>query len=257
MKNVFILSTVTSLTILLSTSCGRKTDEPQHVVIENKMDDQKTPTDDNKNDSKSTTENKSDEKNHNDQTSKTEQQTQTSSQPAPTTTPIRASSPLTGLFQLVDNHQSRIRINDQLLIDTNLEIPHPSGNGTRVSPKFPHELRADTNNDWFTSLGYYNDASSVFKNVEIKVRLFNNDQLLDVSLVINDGNGQQPNPPPSQNNGCGCCCCCNWNPCDPCGPPQPCFQPCQPGTGGNPNPLYYQYRYERVNAASTSQTTQN
>jgi hypothetical protein len=91
--------------------------------------------------------------------------------------------PLIGTYLQVENKQARIVIADGLILTTNLEFPSPAGNGTRLTPAFPHGLKYRMASDDYTSLGTYNDGTSVFRNIEIRVRLYNDYKFLDVTLI--------------------------------------------------------------------------
>ncbi len=94
-----------------------------------------------------------------------------------------AAQPLEGTFVQVDNQQARVVISPDLLLTTNLEFPSPSGNGTRLTPSFPQGLRYFQPTDEYRTIGTYNDGTGVFKNIEIRVRLYGQNKLLDVSLI--------------------------------------------------------------------------
>ena len=94
-----------------------------------------------------------------------------------------SSHPLVGTYVQVDNRQSRIVIAEGLLLTTNLEFASPSGNGTRLTPAFPHGLRYRMATDDYRTVGSYNDGTSIFKNIEIRVRMDSSNKSLDVTLI--------------------------------------------------------------------------
>jgi hypothetical protein len=128
---------------------------------------------------------------------------------------------LPGTYELIENRQTRITIDSNLLVTTNLAIPNPVGNGTRLTPRFPQALRFQSKIDEYATIGTYNDGTQIFKNVELRVRLSSNARFLDVTLIIpptqgtlsgsnNDSgwqndNGNQ-NDDPNQNPGKPCEC---------------------------------------------------
>ena len=92
---------------------------------------------------------------------------------------------LAGTYQQAENGQARIQIsNENIVIGTTLEIPAPSGNGARLTPRFPQGLIYNPTADNFTTIGTYNDGTAVFKNVELKLRLYEQNRYLDVTLTI-------------------------------------------------------------------------
>lgn len=94
------------------------------------------------------------------------------------------SEQLPGTYELIENRQTRIVIDSNLLVTTNLAIPNPAGNGTRLTPRFPQALRYQPAIDQYASIGTYNDGTQIFKNVELRVRLNSNTRFLDVTLII-------------------------------------------------------------------------
>lgn len=94
-------------------------------------------------------------------------------------------SPLEGTFQQVDNGLSRLQISSEnLVIGTTLSLPSPSGDGTRFTPQFPQSLVYKPGEDYYWTIGTYNDAQSIFRNVEMRVRLYADNRLLDVTLLL-------------------------------------------------------------------------
>ena len=110
------------------------------------------------------------------------------SSPADRNLSLEATGPdaaqLPGNYVLVENRANRIVIDSNLLVTTNLAIPDPAGDGTRLTPRFPQALRYQKSIDQYATIGTYNDGSDIFKNVELRVKLYNQNRFLDVTLII-------------------------------------------------------------------------
>lgn len=98
---------------------------------------------------------------------------------------LGVTSALAGTYQDAENGQARIQIDGQnIVVGTTLEIPSPAGDGTRLTPRFPQPLVYDAAKGYFSTIGTYNDGQGAFKNIELRVRLYQNNQYLDVTLLL-------------------------------------------------------------------------
>jgi hypothetical protein len=91
---------------------------------------------------------------------------------------------LPGTYVLVENRATRIVIDPSLFVSTNLTIPNPAGNDTRLTPRFPQALRYQALITQYATIGTYNDGTDTSKNVELRVKLDKEDRFLDVTLII-------------------------------------------------------------------------
>jgi len=165
---------------------------------------------------------------------------------------------IVGTFEQVENRETKLRIDSAYLVITNIELPIPTGNGpVRLTPRFPHHLSKKGSNEYFNTIGYYNDGNQLWDNVELRIVPHQGNRLLDVTFVLpksaastptsgsqdqytgsaNETSGQpvynQPAWPPYNP-----CDPFPWDPCNPCPPqywdpcdpyfPQPCPDPCPP-----------------------------
>src|SRR5688500_10815361 len=76
-----------------------------------------------------------------------------------------------GIYQQVSNGIARMEISElNIITATTLSIPSLSGDGTRLTPQFPQQLQFQEVEGYFSTLGTFNDSTSVFKNIEIRIR---------------------------------------------------------------------------------------
>ncbi|MES2744991.1 MAG: hypothetical protein V4655_06170 [Bdellovibrionota bacterium] len=91
---------------------------------------------------------------------------------------------IAGIYQQVANGIARLEISDlNVITGTTLTIPSLSGDGTRLTPQFPQQLLFDEVEGYFATLGTINDNTSVFKNIELRIRPYSANTQLDVTLV--------------------------------------------------------------------------
>lgn len=94
-------------------------------------------------------------------------------------------SALAGTYQNAENGQARLQIsNENIVTGSTLEIPSPAGDGTRLVPRFPQALVYDAAKGYYSTIGTVNDGEGIFKNVELRLRLYENNRLLDVTLIL-------------------------------------------------------------------------
>ncbi len=98
---------------------------------------------------------------------------------------VRDASPLAGTYQQADNGLARLQISpDNLVVGTTITIPSTVvGNETRLSPQFPQSLVYNPATGLYSTIGTFNDADGVFKNVEMRIRLYEQNRFLDVTLI--------------------------------------------------------------------------
>ncbi len=92
---------------------------------------------------------------------------------------------LEGIYAQTDNGIARMEISElNIVTASTLAIPAPAGDGTRLTPRFPQQLVFNESEGYFATLGTYNDGTSIFKNVELRIRPYQANTMLDVTLVI-------------------------------------------------------------------------
>lgn len=126
---------------------------------------------------------------------------------------------IAGTYAQVENGIARLEINSwNVVTGTTLAIPSPAGDGTRLTPQFPQQLLFNETEGYFSTLGTFNDGSTVFKNIELRIRPYSGNTRLDVTLVYppdvalshscnanktgtvtvtDHGKGSKPNPAPT------------------------------------------------------------
>jgi len=94
-------------------------------------------------------------------------------------------SPLAGTYQQAPNGSARLQISpENLVTGTTLTIPSQVvGNETRLTPQFQQSLVYNPDTGLYSTIGTFNDADGTFKNVEMRVRLYEQNTLLDVTLI--------------------------------------------------------------------------
>lgn len=91
---------------------------------------------------------------------------------------------LAGTYQQTEGGIALLEIDSRNIITgTTLAIPSPAGDGTRLTPQFPQQLVLDEATQLFKTIGTFNDGTSVFKNIEMRIRPYEMNELLDVTLV--------------------------------------------------------------------------
>ncbi|RZA23846.1 MAG: hypothetical protein EOP10_11605 [Proteobacteria bacterium] len=178
---------------------------------------------------------------------------------------------IAGIYQQVANGIARLEISDlNIVTGTTLTIPSMSGDGTRLTPQFPQQLLFDEVEGYFATTGTFNDNTSVFKNIELRIRPYSANTQLDVTLVypptaalpaicrttktgnvtVDDGKGKGPKPTPTP----------TPNPLPTCSlekdPSQGTTEPGQgsstnPGQSGSdncvcPTQTFYVYRFQKI-----------
>lgn len=89
-----------------------------------------------------------------------------------------------GLYQQSDNPNVYFRIDNQLNVETTLQLPvRTEGSDNRLTPTFPQILRVAGANQLET-LGYVNRGGNTFDNVTLRVTPINNGQIIDVTMVV-------------------------------------------------------------------------
>lgn len=89
-----------------------------------------------------------------------------------------------GLYQQSDNPNVYLRIDNQMNVETTLQLPvRIQGSDNRLTPTFPQILRVAATNRLET-LGYVNRGGNTFDNVTLRVTPINNGQILDVTMVV-------------------------------------------------------------------------
>lgn len=178
---------------------------------------------------------------------------------------------LTGVYEQIENRQAKLRIDQNFLVITNIQLPVPTGEGSiRITPRFPHHLQQAAQQKSFTTVGYYNNGDDLWKNVELRIVAQEGTNAIDVTFVlsiaakdsteIGQGNTALAYDP-----------CSYYDPCDPCAPAYPCpppFDPCTPcqplnpcapcpGNGDDNEERLLLYRFEKVEVAPPETAPKN
>lgn len=104
---------------------------------------------------------------------------------APLTPPgLDESFSFKGFYTLNENPAVKLIIDDLNRIKTNLTIPLPAGNGTRLTPQLPHRLKKDPKDQFFKTGGYFNKRSDEFINITLVVTKYIEAQgILELAII--------------------------------------------------------------------------